>query len=87
MRTFEQQMAHEDAIIRREELCVQFGFRNRFTAKVYEWAHEAGISFDEDCPLDDAADVVRDFAIGRGVPEERLDGVDFVAIGLALQAG
>jgi hypothetical protein len=87
MKTFEQTMARQTEIAEREELCVEFGFRNRWTAKLYQWAFDEFGPVPDDVGIDVAAADLRAWAESRGIHESRLWNVDFAAIALALQAG
>lgn len=84
MRTFEQTIRRELEIEAREELCVTFGFKNRWTAKLYQWAVADFGPVPEDVGIDVAATDLRAWAESRGIHESRLWNVDFAAIALAL---
>jgi hypothetical protein len=84
MQTFQEQMDRQTEIAEREELCVTFGFRNRWTAKLYQWAVADFGPVPEDIGIDVAAADLRAWAESRGVHESRLWNVDFAAIALAL---
>ena len=84
MATATQTAVKAAAIAEREELCSTFGFRNRWTAMIYQWATDEFGLIDYTLPLDEAAENVREWALTR-VPEDRLWNVDFTAIAGALQ--
>lgn len=76
-----------DTALSTAELVETYGFRNRWTAKVYQWCLEGfeGTGFDTD--WDTVAEDCRDYVrYVRKVPSARLHGVDFGHIAVVLVA-
>jgi len=68
----------------REELCVEFGFANRWTAMIFQWVRDVFEGANHDS-LEEAAEDIRAYVmVALKVPAYRLKGVDFVQIALCL---
>ena len=71
--------------VEREELCVEWGFANRFTAMIFQWVCD-DFNRIEYPDLDEASEAIRDYVIHvKKVPAYRVRHVDFHQIALCLQ--
>lgn len=71
--------------IEREELCQTYGFDNRWTAMIFQWCMDALGPAPEGTDSATVAEDCREYVLEyKGVPEERLGGVNFHDIALAM---
>ena len=70
--------------VEREELCHTFGFENRWTAMIYQWCRDEFGFVPDDVEISTVAEDCREFVLSKGVREERLWGVNFHDVAVAL---
>ena len=73
-------MTAQELRVEREELVAEGDFPNRWSAMIYQWCRDELGFVPDDADEEVVAEDCREFVLARGVPEERVAGINFGAI-------